>query len=161
MARMVRKWSKLDRSRSACIIFFEIDAVGGVPYDEGVGSGSKVRLKPNNQLNGFDSRGNTKVLMTNDHHDTWDPVLVRPVSLGQKVESSLPGLQGRTQTYTVRARSVLVEKDIQYELLTCLCSHGTDAENRSAYGEAAIYATRLVFHARFILSESQTTKARV
>lgn len=45
-----------------------------------------------NQLDGFDARGNIKVLMATNRPDTLDPALVRPGRLDRKVEFALPEL---------------------------------------------------------------------
>ena len=66
-ARMVRELFELARSKKACIIFFdEIDAIGGTRFaDEGSGESEVQRtmLELITQLDGFDARGNIKVLM--------------------------------------------------------------------------------------------------
>ncbi|PWA79344.1 hypothetical protein CTI12_AA205950 [Artemisia annua] len=55
------------RSKKACIVFFdEVDAVGGARFDDGAGGDNEVQrtmLEIVNQLDGFDARGNIKVLM--------------------------------------------------------------------------------------------------
>lgn len=66
-ARMVRELFQMARTKKACIIFFdEIDAVGGARFDDGAGGDNEVQrtmLELINQLDGFDPRGNIKVLM--------------------------------------------------------------------------------------------------
>lgn len=58
---------QMARSKKACIVFFdEIDAIGGARFDDGVGGDNEVQrtmLEIVNQLDGFDARGNIKVLM--------------------------------------------------------------------------------------------------
>jgi 26S proteasome regulatory subunit T1 len=55
------------RSKKACIVFFdEVDAIGGARFDDGLGGDNEVQrtmLEIVNQLDGFDARGNIKVLM--------------------------------------------------------------------------------------------------
>ena len=51
----------------------------------------------NEPQDGFDSRGNIKVLMATNRPDTLDPALLRPGRLDRKVEFSLPDLESRTQ----------------------------------------------------------------
>lgn len=44
-----------------------------------------------NQLDGFDSRGNIKVLMATNRPDTLDPALLRPGRLDRKVGAAASG----------------------------------------------------------------------
>ena len=96
-ARMVRELFEMARTKKACIIFFdEIDAVGGARFDDGAGGDNEVQrtmLELINQLDGFDPRGNIKVLMATNRPDTLDPALMRPGRLDRKVEFSLPDLE--------------------------------------------------------------------
>jgi 26S proteasome regulatory subunit T1 len=66
-ARMVRELFEMARTKKACIIFFdEVDAIGGARHDDGAGGDNEVQrtmLELINQLDGFDARGNIKVLM--------------------------------------------------------------------------------------------------
>ncbi|KAG8758693.1 26S proteasome regulatory subunit 7 [Serendipita sp. 396] len=66
-ARMVRELFEMARQKKACIIFFdEVDAIGGARFDDGAGGDNEVQrtmLELINQLDGFDPRGNIKVLM--------------------------------------------------------------------------------------------------
>jgi 26S proteasome regulatory subunit T1 len=95
-ARMVREIFQLARSKKSCIIFFdEIDAVGGARFGEGDSEVQRTMLEIVNQLDGFDSRGNVKVLMATNRPDTLDPALARPGRLDRKIEFSLPDLEGR------------------------------------------------------------------
>lgn len=52
-----------------------------------------------NQLDGFDPRGNIKVLMATNRPDTLDPALVRPGRLDRKVEFGLPDLEVSVYIY--------------------------------------------------------------
>jgi len=145
-ARMVRELFEMARTKKACLIFFdEIDAVGGARFDDGAGGDNEVQrtmLELINQLDGFDPRGNIKVLMATNRPDTLDPALMRPGRLDRKVEFSLPDLDGRANIFKIHARSMSVEKDIRYELLARLCPNSTGAEIRSVCTEAGMFAIR-------------------
>ncbi|CAI8057751.1 26S proteasome regulatory subunit 7 [Geodia barretti] len=96
-ARMVRELFEMARTKKACIIFFdEIDAIGGTRFSDGDGSSNEVQrtmLELINQLDGFDPRGNIKVLMATNRPDTLDPALLRPGRMDRKVEFGLPDLE--------------------------------------------------------------------
>ncbi|KAF5290366.1 hypothetical protein FQA39_LY14749 [Lamprigera yunnana] len=145
-ARMVRELFEMARSKKACLIFFdEIDAIGGARFDDGAGGDNEVQrtmLELINQLDGFDPRGNIKVLMATNRPDTLDPALMRPGRLDRKVEFGLPDLEGRSHIFKIHARSMSVERDIRFELLARLCPNSTGAEIRSVCTEAGMFAIR-------------------
>ena len=145
-ARMVRELFQLARSKKACIIFFdEVDAIGGARGESSDGADGEVQrtmLEIVNQLDGFDARGNVKVLMATNRPDTLDPALTRPGRLDRKVEYTLPELAGRTHIFKIHSRSMAVEKGIRWELLARLCPSTTGAELRSVCTEAGMFAIR-------------------
>ena len=123
-ARMVRELFEMARSKKACIIFFdEVDAIGGARFDDGAGGDNEVQrtmLELINQLDGFDARGNIKVIMATNRSvpsafgsklviliyrpDTLDPALLRPGRLDRKVEFSLPDNEGRTHILKIHGK---------------------------------------------------------
>lgn len=145
-ARMVRELFQMARSKKACIIFFdEVDAIGGSRFDDSSGSDGEVQrtmLEIVNQLDGFDARGNIKVLMATNRPDTLDPALLRPGRLDRKVEFSLPELEGRMHIFKIHAKTMAVEKGIRWELLARMCPSTTGAEIRSVCTEAGMFAIR-------------------
>ncbi|KAJ8431744.1 hypothetical protein Cgig2_028961 [Carnegiea gigantea] len=145
-ARMVRELFQMARSKKACIVFFdEVDAIGGARFDDGVGGDNEVQrtmLEIVNQLDGFDARGNIKVLMATNRPDTLDPALLRPGRLDRKVEFGLPDLEGRTQIFKIHTRTMNCERDIRFELLARLCPNSTGADIRSVCTEAGMFAIR-------------------
>merc|ERR1711884_246444 len=95
-----------------------------------------------NQLDGFDARGNIKVLMATNRPDTLDPALTRPGRLDRKIECGLPDLEGRAQIFKIHTKAMSVEKDIRWDLLARLCPNSTGAELRSVCTEAGMFAIR-------------------
>ncbi|PCH38305.1 26S proteasome subunit P45 [Wolfiporia cocos MD-104 SS10] len=145
-ARMVRELFEMARSKKACIIFFdEVDAIGGARFDDGAGGDNEVQrtmLELINQLDGFDPRGNIKVLMATNRPDTLDPALLRPGRLDRRVEFSLPDQEGRAHILRIHARSMSCERDIRFDLIARLCPNTTGAELRSVATEAGMFAIR-------------------
>ncbi|KAG6425776.1 hypothetical protein SASPL_109980 [Salvia splendens] len=116
-ARMVRELFQMARSKKACIVFFdEVDAIGGARFDDGVGGDNEVQrtmLEIVNQLDGFDARGNIKVLMATNR-----------------------------LIFKIHTRTMNCERDIRFELLARLCPNSTGADIRSVCTEAGMYAIR-------------------
>ncbi|CAG9130722.1 unnamed protein product [Plutella xylostella] len=138
------------RSQAVVLGGFRSDYISiptGVPqgFDDGAGGDNEVQrtmLELINQLDGFDPRGNIKVLMATNRPDTLDPALMRPGRLDRKVEFGLPDLEGRAHIFRIHARSMSVERDIRFDLLARLCPNSTGAEIRSVCTEAGMFAIR-------------------
>lgn len=142
-ARMVREIFTLARTKKSCILFFdEIDAVGGARMGEGDSEVQRTMLEIVNQLDGFEARGNVKVLMATNRPDTLDPALSRPGRLDRKIEFALPDLEGRVQIFKINAKSMAFDKDIRFELIARLCPNSTGADIRSVCTEAGMFAIR-------------------
>ncbi|SCV05520.1 LANO_0H09296g1_1 [Lachancea nothofagi CBS 11611] len=145
-ARMVRELFEMARTRKACIIFFdEIDAIGGARFDDGAGGDNEVQrtmLELITQLDGFDPRGNIKVMFATNRPNMLDPALLRPGRVDRKVEFSLPDLEGRANIFRIHSKSMSVERGIRWELISRLCPNSTGAELRSVCTEAGMFAIR-------------------
>jgi len=145
-ARLVRELFQMARTKKACIIFFdEIDSIGGVRSDDPEHGDTEVQrtmLEIINQLDGFNARGNIKVLMATNRPDVLDPALVRPGRIDRKIEYGLPDLEGRIQIFKIHARSMAIEKEVRFELLARLCHNTTGADIRSVCIEAGMFAIR-------------------
>ncbi|CTQ40797.1 26S proteasome regulatory subunit T1 [Babesia microti strain RI] len=145
-ARMVRELFQMARSKKACILFIdEVDAIGGSRGSESAHGDHEVQrtmLEIVNQLDGFDARGNIKVLMATNRPDTLDPALLRPGRIDRKVEFGLPDLEGRIHIFKIHARTMSMDKNIRYEMLARLCPNSTGADLRSVCTEAGMFAIR-------------------
>lgn len=61
------------------MFFDEVDAIGGARFDDGVGGDNEVQrtmLEIVNQLDGFDARGNIKVLMATNRSVDFTIILL-------------------------------------------------------------------------------------
>ncbi len=146
-ARMVRELFTMARSKRACIVFFdEVDAIGGARGGgDDNGNDNEVQrtmLQIVTELDGFDSRGNIKVLMATNRPDTLDPALLRPGRLDRKVEFGLPDLEGRGHILKIHSKRMNCDRDIRFELIARLCPNTTGAELHSVCTEAGMYSIR-------------------
>ena len=140
---MVREIFNLARTKKSCVLFFdEVDAVGTTRFGEGDSEVQRTMLEIVNQLDGFDSRGNIKVLMATNRPDTLDPALARPGRLDRKIEFTTPDLEGRVQIFKINAKSMAVDPDVRYELVARLTPNATGADIRSVCTEAGMFAIR-------------------
>jgi 26S proteasome regulatory subunit T1 len=142
-ARMVRELFQMARAKKSAIIFFdEVDSIGGARSGEGSSDNQRTMLEIVNQLDGFQSRGNIKVLMATNRPDTLDPALARPGRIDRKIEFGLPDLEGRVNIFKINAKVTAFDKDIRFELIARMCPNSTGAEIRSVCTEAGMFAIR-------------------
>ena len=157
-ARMVRELFALARSKKTCIIFFdEVDAIGGSRTNGDDNTDNEVQrtmLQIVSELDGFDARGNIKVLMATNRPDTLDPALLRPGRLDRKVEFALPDLEGRTHILRIHAKVMSVDRDIRYELLARLCPNTTGEPMTVSLGQSVLLPFPSLCMVMFILRPS-------
>lgn len=95
--KLVREIFRMADEHAPTIIFIdEIDAVGGKrsENDKGASSGEKeihrTMLELLNQLDGFDSRADVRIILATNRIDCLDPALIRPGRIDRKIEIPLP-----------------------------------------------------------------------
>ncbi|CAL5407491.1 unnamed protein product [Camellia sinensis] len=100
-ARLVHELFQMARSKKACIVFFdELDAIGGARFEDGVGGDNEVQrtmLEIVNQLDGFDARGNIKVLMATNRPDTLNPSVTSGSVVAKKSKREYHSILGRVE----------------------------------------------------------------
>ena len=87
-ARMVRELFIMARQHAPSIIFMdEIDSIGGARIEGSRGDSEVQRtmLELLNQLDGFETTSNIKIIMATNRIDILDPALLRPGRLDRKV----------------------------------------------------------------------------
>ena len=96
---MVRELFVMAREHAPSIIFMdEIDSIGGHRVEGKSGGDSEVQrtmLELLNQLDGFESTQNIKVIMATNRIDILDDALLRPGRIDRKIEFPHPNEIGR------------------------------------------------------------------
>lgn len=67
-----------------------------------------------NQLDGFDSRGDVKVILATNKIESLDPALLRPGRIDRKIEFPLPDIKTRRRIFTVHLLLLLVLEYLLY-----------------------------------------------
>merc|ERR1740127_376643 len=92
--KLVRELFRVAEELAPSIVFIdEIDAVGTKRYDSTSGGEREIQrtmLELLNQMDGFDSRGDVKVIMATNRIESLDPALLRPGRIDRKIEFPIP-----------------------------------------------------------------------
>lgn len=109
-AKMVRDAFALAKEKAPTIIFIdEIDAVGVKRSSAEANGGKEVQrtlLELLNQLDGFSSSENVKVIAATNRPDVLDPALLRSGRLDRKIEFPMPNEEGRAKILEIHSRKM-------------------------------------------------------
>ena len=104
---------------SPSIVFIdEIDAVGTKRYESNSGGEREIQrtmLELLNQLDGFDSRGDVKVIMATNRIETLDPALIRPGRIDRKIEFPLPDEKTKRRIFGIHTGRMTLSDDVDLE----------------------------------------------
>lgn len=77
----------------------------------------RIMMELINQLDGFDPRGNVKVIMATNRPETLDPALLRPGRLDRRIEFGPPDFEGLMDIFKIHTRRMPLEQDVRFELM--------------------------------------------
>ena len=73
-----------------------------------------------NQLDGFDSKGDVKVILATNRIESLDPALLRPGRIDRKIEFPLPDIKTRRRIFQVSMKDfVNTTHKIMFLLIIC------------------------------------------
>ncbi|KAK9479987.1 P-loop containing nucleoside triphosphate hydrolase protein [Lipomyces japonicus] len=145
-SRMVRELFVMAREHAPSIIFMdEIDSIGSSRVEGSSGGDSEVQrtmLELLNQLDGFESTKNIKVIMATNRLDILDPALLRPGRIDRKIEFPPPTLEARTDILRIHSRSMNLTRGINLRKIAEKMGGCSGAEVKGVCTEAGMYALR-------------------
>lgn len=145
-ARVIREMFGYAKEHAPCIIFMdEVDAIGGRRFSEGTSADREIQrtlMELLNQMDGFDSLGQTKVIMATNRPDTLDPALLRAGRLDRKIEIPLPNEIGRLEIFKIHAANVSKQGEFDYEAVVKMSDGFNGADIRNVVTEAGFFAIR-------------------
>ncbi|KAJ3731165.1 26S proteasome regulatory complex ATPase RPT6 [Lentinula guzmanii] len=146
-SRMVRELFVMAREHAPSIIFMdEIDSIGSSRGESGSGGGDsevqRTMLELLNQLDGFESTKNIKVIMATNRIDILDSALLRPGRIDRKIEFPPPGPEARVSILRIHSRKMSLQRGINLRALAEKMGQCSGAEVRGICTEAGMYALR-------------------
>jgi len=144
-SRMVRELFVMAREHAPSIIFMdEIDSIGSTRV-ESSNSDSEVQrtmLELLNQLDGFESKQNIKVLMCTNRIDILDPALLRPGRIDRKIEFPNPNEAARLDILKIHSRKMNLTRSINLKKIADNAHGASGADLKAICTEAGMFALR-------------------
>lgn len=145
-ARIIREMFGFARDHEPCVIFMdEIDAIGGSRFSEGTSADREIQrtlMELLNQMDGFESQGQVKMVMATNRPDILDPALLRPGRLDRKIEIPEPNETQRLEILKIHAKDISKRGDIDFESVVKLADGLNGADMRNICTEAGLFAIR-------------------
>lgn len=95
-----------------------------------------------NQLDGFDSRGDVKVIMATNRIETLDPALIRPGRIDRKIEFPLPDEKTKRRIFGIHTAKMTLAEDVNFEELVMAKDDLSGADIKAICTEAGLMALR-------------------
>merc|ERR1712127_908832 len=144
--RMVRDVFRLAKENAPAIIFIdEIDAIATKRFDAQTGADREVQrilLELLNQMDGFDTTVNVKVIMATNRADTLDPALLRPGRLDRKIEFPLPDRRQKRLIFSTVAGKMSMSDEVDLEDFVARPDKISAADIAAICQEAGMLAVR-------------------
>lgn len=144
--KLVRELFRVADEMSPSIVFMdEIDAVGTKRYDSQSGGEREIQrtmLELLNQMDGFDSRGDVKVIMATNRIESLDPALLRPGRIDRKIEFPLPDVKTKRHIFNIHTGRMNLASDVQLEEFVMAKDELSGADIKALCTEAGLLALR-------------------
>ncbi|CAG5107388.1 Similar to Rpt2: 26S proteasome regulatory subunit 4 (Drosophila melanogaster), partial [Cotesia congregata] len=144
--KLVRELFRVAEEHAPSIVFIdEIDAVGTKRYDSNSGGEREIQrtmLELLNQLDGFDSRGDVKVIMATNRIESLDPALIRPGRIDRKIEFTLPDENAKRRIFNIHTSKMTLAPDVNLNDLIMSKEDLSGADIKAICTEAGLMALR-------------------
>lgn len=144
--KLVRELFRVAEENAPSIVFIdEIDAIGTKRYDAQSGAEREIQrtmLELLNQLDGFDMRGDVKVIMATNRINDLDPALIRPGRIDRKIEFTNPDPATIRKIFQIHTSKMNLADDVDLEEFIGMKGELSGADIKSLVSEAGLRALR-------------------
>ncbi|CAJ0905985.1 10578_t:CDS:10 [Entrophospora sp. SA101] len=135
--KLVRELFRVAEEHAPSIVFIdEIDAIGTKREIQ------RTMLELLNQLDGFDSRGDVKVVMATNRIESLDPALIRPGRIDRKIEFPLPDITTKRRIFNIHTSRMTLSPDVDLEEFVMSKDDLSGADIKAICTEAGLLALR-------------------
>lgn len=144
--KLVRELFRVADENAPSIVFIdEIDAIGTKRYDATSGGEREIQrtmLELLNQLDGFESRHDVKVVLATNRIDSLDPALLRPGRVDRKIEFPLPDEKTKRRIFNIHTGRMSLADDVTLNEFIMSKDQLSGADIKAICSEAGMMALR-------------------
>jgi len=145
-ARMVREMFELAQEKAPSIVFIdELDAIGARRMDTSTSGDREVHrtlVQLLAEIDGFDPRGEVKILAATNRSDILDPALLRPGRFDRLIHFPMPDEKARVTIFKIHTKNMSLAEDVDLGELAKTTEGATGADIKAICTEAGMFAIR-------------------
>jgi len=145
-ARMVRELFAMAKEKAPSILFVdEIDAIAARRIEDGSSGEREVQrtlMQLLAEIDGFDPRGNVRIIGATNRPDILDPALLRPGRFDRVIEIPVPDREARKEIFRIHIARLKLKKDVNLDKLAELTENATGADIRAIATEAGMLTVK-------------------
>jgi len=145
-ARLVREIFNLAKQKAPTILFIdELDAIGSQRLKIATSGDREVQrtlMQLLSELDGFEDRGDVKIIGATNRIDILDPALLRPGRFDRMIDFPIPNEEARKSIFNIHSRKLNIEGEVNFKILVNLTEGATGADIKAICTEAGMFAIR-------------------
>ncbi len=145
-ARLVREIFNLAKQKAPTILFIdELDAIGSQRLKIATSGDREVQrtlMQLLSELDGFEQRGDVKIIGATNRIDILDPALLRPGRFDRMIYFPMPDEKARESIFSIHSRNLNIEGEVNFKVLVNLTEGATGADIKAICTEAGMFAIR-------------------
>ena len=144
--KLVRELFRLANEHAPSIVFIdEIDAIGHKRIETSSGGHREVQrtmLELLNQLDGFDTNNEVKVILATNKIESLDPALIRPGRIDRKIYFPFPDVETKRRIFQIHTSKMNMDEDVNLEEFIMAKDELSGADIKAITTEAGLLALR-------------------
>jgi proteasome regulatory subunit len=145
-ARLVRELFALAKEKAPSILFIdELDAVAARRVEDGSSGEREVQrtmMQLLAEIDGFNPRGDVRIIAATNRPDILDPALLRPGRFDRIIEIPVPDREAREKIFRIHTSKMKLGKDVELDNLAALTENATGADIKAISTEAGMFAVK-------------------
>lgn len=145
-ARLVRELFEMARDKAPSIIYIdELDAIGAKRLDSATSGDREVQrtlMQLLAEMDGFENRGDVKIIGATNRSDILDPALLRPGRFDRLIDIPLPTYEARVEIVKIHTSGMNLAHEIDSGKIAKLTEGASGADIKAIAMEAGMFAIR-------------------
>ncbi len=145
-SRLVRELFEMAKEKSPSIVFIdEMDAIGARRFESATSGDREVQrtlMQLLAEMDGFDSRGDVKIIGATNRPDILDPALLRPGRFDRIIEIPIPTFESRVEILKIHTSGISLSGEVNTEDIASITEGASGADLKAIVMESGMLAIR-------------------